>query len=77
VAFQGKVDTLMVALDRQHWGRFDERSGKAHSDTQRAPDSEDLLNLAAAFALEHGAAVHALRSADMPDQLSAAAVFRK
>ncbi len=75
--YQGKVDTLMVALDQQEWGKFDSATGRATGDKERTLNSEDLLNLAAVFALRHGATVYGFSANELPQEARAAAIFRR
>jgi hypothetical protein len=71
-----RLDSLLVALDRHEWGRFDAATGQVTTESQPGPRSEDLLNLAAIETLRHGGAVHAMSAETMPDDASIAAVFR-
>jgi len=72
----GRVESLLIALERHEWGRFDAAAGHVTAEPQPGPRSEDLLNLAAVSTLLHGGAVHAVSSQAMPDDASVAAVFR-
>jgi hypothetical protein len=56
-AYHGQVETLLVALGRQSWGRFDPATGQLHQHEQTEPGDEDLLNLAAVHTLLRRGAV--------------------
>jgi len=70
------VDTLLVASDRQVWGRFNAETGAMAPHESQAPGDEDLLNLAAIRACGSGANVLAVPGEDVPDGAPAAAVLR-
>jgi hypothetical protein len=81
-AYQGQVETLLVALNQQRWGQFDQVSGSVISvsdrpaaeptDENEQPGTEDLLNVAAIHTLLHGGTVHLLPAAEVPGGLLAA-----
>lgn len=75
-AYQGRVDKLIVAVDRQLWGTFDPdtQTVEVHPDAEL--NDEDLLDLAATQTILNGGTVYAVESADMPDHTPLAAVFR-
>jgi hypothetical protein len=77
-AHHGKVDTLFVALGRQTWGRFEENGGgRVVLSESHGPGDLDLLDLAAAKALQNGGTVYALPPEEIPTQSSPiAAILR-
>jgi hypothetical protein len=75
-AARGKLQFLFVALGRELWGAFDEATGKVEVHDQAAPGDEDLLNLAAVYALSHKGTVYAVEADQMPDRSLLAAIYR-
>ncbi len=75
-AFDGRVDTLVVARDRQQWGIYDEQSRETAVHQERQPGDVDLLDLAACEALSKDAAVYTAPRTDLPDGASLIALFR-
>jgi hypothetical protein len=75
-AYDGRIETLFVALGVQRWGSFDagKREVKLHDEQQ--PGDEDMLDFAAAHSLIHQGRVYALDAGKMPDGEPMAAVFR-
>jgi hypothetical protein len=74
-AYQGRVETLFVASNRQRWGRFDSATWRVEEHEQPRPGDEDLLNLAAVSTLAHGRTVYAVEPEHVPDGGLIAAVF--
>jgi hypothetical protein len=75
-AFHGRVESLWVAVGVQRWGKFDPNSGAVDNHEQAGPNDEDLLDLTAVRTLLNGGEVFAVDPADVPDNSSAAAIFR-
>jgi hypothetical protein len=75
-AYQGRVESLFVALGATRWGRFDPESSTVVTHEQRQTGDIDLLDVAAVQAFRMGATVYAVPSADVPDKSPIAAVFR-
>jgi hypothetical protein len=75
-AYQGRVETLFVALGRECWGRYEPETNTVVIHEQRQTDDVDLLDRAAVQAFRTGAAVYAVPAAEVPDQSPLAAVFR-
>ncbi|MCF8090711.1 MAG: hypothetical protein K9K21_12740 [Desulfotignum sp.] len=70
----GQMKHLMVARDVHQWGQFSWDEGPVfHSEKQ--PQDQDLLNVAACHALRNGATVFPVPLKEMPDDSPAAAVF--
>ncbi|MDI6711675.1 MAG: hypothetical protein QMD96_00395 [Anaerosomatales bacterium] len=70
-----RVETLFVAVDAELWGVWrDGRGTETHP--VRLPGDEDLLDLAAAFTLRAGGAVHAVEHEHMPQREAAVALLR-
>jgi hypothetical protein len=75
-AYAGRVATLFTAVDQQQWGHFDSQSGEVQLHETAEPSDEELLDLAAYYTLRAGGIVYALPAADMPGEVSLAAIFR-
>src|SRR5258708_22913493 len=75
-AYQGQLDVLFVAIDRQQWGEFNPESGALQSHQEPIRNDSDVLDLAAVQGLKHHGSVYALPAAEMPDGALAAAIFR-
>jgi hypothetical protein len=56
-AHRGELEKLFVVSGREIWGRFDPLSEFVEEHAIRESTSEELVNLAATYALEHGRAV--------------------
>jgi hypothetical protein len=74
-AFQGQLQYLFVARDREHWGAFDPASSSVVIHERPEPGDEDLLNLAVVYALSHKATVWIVEPEQVPDNSSVAAVY--
>ncbi len=76
-AFNGRVDTLLVAADQEIWGVFDPETGHVKETKQAPPaDAQELLNLSAIHTLHTGGTVYALPSEEMPHGVPMAAIYR-
>jgi hypothetical protein len=75
-AFDGRIETLFVAIDEQCWGTYDaeRREIDRHPEPERG--DRDLLDLVASQSLVRGANVHAVRRDQVPGGGPAAAVYR-
>jgi hypothetical protein len=66
LAFQGRVDTLLVAEDAaERWGSFDEQEGRVELSDPRRPLDDDLIGLAVLDTLEHGGMVESIPGGDI------------
>jgi hypothetical protein len=79
-AFQGRVDTALVAHDREITGVFDpDRDGvHLYPDEEDAPDSAayDLTDRFAVYTLLRGGEVFVIDPSEMPGGVPAAAIYR-
>jgi hypothetical protein len=75
-AVQGRVERLLVAVDRELWGRFDPDTHAVQRHEAPGPRSEDLSDLAAAQAWLNSAEVIAAPGERMPRGALLAATFR-
>ena len=76
VAYQGRVDTLFVAVEMQAWGNYDPETGDLRLYEQQEDGGEDLLDFAAVQTLAYGGTVYAVGAEEVPGDTSIAAVFR-
>jgi hypothetical protein len=74
-AYQGYVQYLFVARDRQQWGTFDPANLYATIHEHPEPGDEDLLNLAVVHALSHRATVWVVEPEKVPDNTPVAAIY--
>lgn len=76
-AVQGRVETLMVARNRQLWGELDQANGTLrYHDAQRDAHDDDVLDELGEAVLLRGGHVLSLLPERMPEGALAAAVFR-
>jgi hypothetical protein len=75
-AYDGRVETLFVAVDHHQWGRFDPTTRTVECGGEVGQDGEDLLDLAAVQSLRHDATLFAVAKDEVPGGGSVAAVFR-
>lgn len=75
-AFNGRVDTLFVALDVEQWGTFNLNTQTVDLHPERQNIDDDLLNLAAIQTILHGGNVFADESEHLPEHDPIAAIFR-
>ncbi|MCS6883271.1 MAG: hypothetical protein RMK84_19535 [Oscillochloridaceae bacterium] len=75
-AVAGQVDTLLVALDREQWGRYDPQTGEMAFHAKQEIGDDDLLNLAAVLSMQCGATVHAAPAGEVPGDEGCAAILR-
>jgi hypothetical protein len=65
-ASDGRVSDLFIARDAEVWGVLDRVSGRIRQLSQTDPESDDLLDLAAAFTLRSGGQAYSVAPAQMP-----------
>lgn len=71
----GRIVLLVAALDVRAWGTFD-ALGRVEIHASRHPDDEELVDLAVAYTLGHGAEAHVVPSGEVPGGASVAALIR-
>ncbi len=76
VAYNGQIDTLIVAANTQKWGSFDAESRQISHHDEQATGSQDLLNVAVSQALATDAKVYVLDRSEVPQQADAVATLR-
>jgi hypothetical protein len=74
-AYQGRVETFLLAEGKTVCGRFDKEAEKVIIGQALAETGQDLIEAAAVQTLCHGGSTFVLSEADMP-QLTAAAIMR-
>ncbi len=75
-AYEGRVDTLFVPMDRQCFGIFDPEENTISVHSRKEPGDEDLLNAAVIHTIQNGGDVYALEPGEMPSDAPAAATLR-
>jgi Bacterial archaeo-eukaryotic release factor family 7 len=75
-AYQGRVQSLFVALAVQQWGRFDEARNETLIPDEPTPQDQDLLNLVAIQTFLTSGSVYPVAADDVPGATNVAAVFR-
>lgn len=73
---QGRVKVLFVAVGVQEWGHVDSSTAEVIQAEQRAPQDQDLLNVAAMETFIAGGTVYAVPPDEVPGRGSVAAIFR-
>jgi hypothetical protein len=72
----GRVESLTVAAGRHLWGSFDPATGEVQPHDERQAGDEDLIDVAASYALVTRGDVFQVPPELMPQEASAVAVFR-
>jgi hypothetical protein len=72
----GQVDTLIVPLGVQRWGRYDSQQNKVILEEKQNPENEDLLDFAAMHTLFNSGKVYAVNPEKIPGDGELAAILR-
>jgi len=75
-AYDGRVETLFVALGVQLWGMLDAKQRKVHLHKQAEPGTQDLLDFATFHTLTQGGTVYSVEPEKVPSHTPVAAIFR-
>lgn len=75
-AWDGRVDSLFVAVGVRIWGTFAPDTRAIEVGEEAPGQNEDLLNLAAIHTILNRGTVYAVPPAEMPNETPVAAVFR-
>lgn len=75
-AYQGRVESLFVAIGVQQWGIFDENTGTVCLHQKEEAGDGDILDFVAAHTILKGGAVYAVEPKKVPDNSLLAAVLR-
>lgn len=75
-AIGGRVETLIVPLGVQKWGRYDPATDSVRFDEGPSPDNEDMINYAAAQTVLNSGNVYAVSADQLPGNGEVAAILR-
>jgi hypothetical protein len=75
-AYDGRVDTLFIAVDRQEWGCFHGENRTVEAHREASPGDDDLLDVAAMYTLLKRGTIYAVGLEQMPEHTPAAAILR-
>ncbi len=75
-AFDGRVETLLLAEGARRYGRFDRESREVELYDEPTPGDTDLVIVAALETLRNGGKVFTVAAAELPDGATLAALFR-
>lgn len=75
-AVAGRVETLIVPLGVQKWGRYDSETDSVQVASGATPEHDDLLNFAAVQTLLNSGNVYAVPADQLPNSGDIAAIFR-
>ncbi len=75
-ALHGKIETLFVAREIEHWGTVDEALEKISLHDHFEAGDEDILSYASVHTLIHKGTVFSVLPEFMPDKSNIAAIFR-
>lgn len=75
-AYQGRIETLLVARDGPQWGTFDLASGAVQVHPQEEPGDTDLVDLAIRYTLMKRGTVATVAPESIPAHMPLAALFR-
>lgn len=75
-AYDGRVDTLFLAIGQRQWGSFDPVSGELAVHEDAGPRDSELFDLAATQTIQHGGTVYTIAPDQMPDAAQLAAILR-
>jgi hypothetical protein len=75
-AYFHRVDSLLVSIDDQTWGKFHPENMSVDLHRIREVDDQDMLDFAAIHTMLNGGNVYTLKAEDMPRGTKIAAIFR-
>jgi hypothetical protein len=75
-AYDGRIDTLFIAADKQQWGSFDAESRTVEVHQEPLAGDDDLLDAAAMYTLLKRGTIYAVGLDQMPERTPAAAILR-
>lgn len=75
-AFQGRIDTLLVAAHARVWGQYEPDTNTVTVHEMAEAAGEDLLDFAAVQTLANGGTVYALAGDEVPGKDGVAAILR-
>jgi hypothetical protein len=72
----GQVETMFVPINEQKWGRYDAENNNVIFESEPAPESEDLFDIAAAETVLNSGQVFAVPREQLPSDGDLAAILR-
>jgi hypothetical protein len=75
-AYEGRVDELVVAVDREQYGTYDPATRRVVLHDEPGPDNIELLEFTAHHTLLNGGSVYAMNSREVPGGAWLLATFR-
>jgi peptide subunit release factor 1 (eRF1) len=75
-AIGGRVETLLVPIGVQSWGRYDPATDSVHFDPEPTPENEDMVNYTAVQTILNSGNVYALPREQFPTEKEVAAILR-
>lgn len=75
-AYQGRIETLLLAEGKTMWGRYHEAADEVATGSEFAETGEDLLDAAAVQALRQGGSIHVLPNDEISGGNAAVAILR-
>jgi hypothetical protein len=75
-AYDGRVDTLFLAIGQRQWGIFDPVSGELAFHEDAGPRDTELFDLAAIQTIQHGGTVYTIAQQQEPNLAQLAAILR-
>ncbi len=75
-AYQGRVETLLIALDARQWGVFEPATGRVTVHAEQEAGDDELVNLTAVYTLRNGGEVYAAPRAGFPERKQVLALLR-
>lgn len=75
-AYYQRIDSLFVPVGQQIWGKFNVETMTVDLHQEAEPDDEDMLDFAAIHTLLNGGRVYAIEPEEIPNSVTAAAIFR-
>lgn len=75
-AVAGRIETLLLPLGEQKWGRYDPATDSIHFDLEPTQENDDLLNFAAVQTILNSGNVYTISEDRFPSNQEVAAIFR-
>lgn len=75
-AYEGRMETLIVAREKEKWGKFDNMTTAVEEHEQQKPGDHDLIDLAALYTLQNDGKVHVVEVEKMPKRMEIAGILR-
>jgi hypothetical protein len=75
-AYEGRIQTLLVAKGKEKWGTFDTMSLAVEEHDLHQSEDEDLIDLAAFYTMKNEGQVIVIEDEKMPKQMEVAGILR-